>query len=192
MTQNTQPEPDHGYDASSASAKSEEVLEELAAVIDDLSNEVAARSTHLTQLTADVDQLGQDVDALAKVLNTHLTAWDDIHQESIAWANDWLIPTFSLYIELEGWSDIPALRSEVQALFIGYRAMAAAKEASMTPLAWHDSLDRSIARIPQHRMRHTDAQKHHHAAPTTPNTHETQPNGLSLLGLPNHPPAQPT
>lgn len=114
------------------------------------------------QLIDKVDDLQQgtstinrDVGELARQLHGHLSVWDDVDQELEQWVEGWLIPTFALDSTLAGWQDSPAERSELHALRIGYQQMAQAGAAGFDPLAWHDYLDRVIARIPEHRRRRT-------------------------------------
>lgn len=100
---------------------------------------------------------------LEALLEAHLSVWTDGADELDEWVDGWLTPTFGLDQLLAGWAREPALRSELQALWIGYRRMAMAMEASFEPLVWHDHLAHVLGRVDDHRARRTQAdQVAHH------------------------------
>lgn len=102
-------------------------------------------------------ELDKEVGGIAAIVEAHLATWPDLDDELEHWVEEWLIPTFSLAQALDHWKDDPGIRSELMALWIGYRRMLQALEASFDPISWHDALARVLARIPEHRQRHTES-----------------------------------
>lgn len=111
------------------------------------------------KLDHDLGTQGKSIANLEALLEAHLSVWTDGAEELDEWVDGWLMPTFGLDQVLSGWAKDPALRSELQALWIGYRRMAMAMEASFEPLVWHDHLAHVIDRVDQHRARRTQVEQ---------------------------------
>lgn len=130
----------------------------------------------LATLHETVPILQEDVAELARVLRDHIARWAEPDDELAAWVNGWLIPTFSLDVELQDWESNPAIASELKALRQGYGVVAEAKEASFEPLAWHDYLAKVRERISGHRSRQASARNRRRtAAPSSPITPSEPP-----------------
>ena len=78
-----------------------------------------------------------------RIVVGNVTGGDDanvwaVDAELTEWVDEWLIPTFALDVILKNWSEEPALCSELQALKLGYQAMAASADAPSrtTSTAW--------------------------------------------------------
>ncbi len=135
------------------------VIHDDADVFAELLETVSEMHSDVDNLSKGMEVLNADVGTLAQRLILHLAEWEDPGDELAHWVDDWLIPTFALRTVLAGWETEPAIRSELQALWIGYQKMAAAREASFDPLSWHEYLPRLIDRVHDHRARRTNDER---------------------------------
>ena len=135
-------------------------LGELLVALSDLSDAVVKSTERVEEL----ERNQQDLEKLALLIEEHCAIWT-IEDELPEWVNDWLIPTFALDVVLKNWIEEPALRSELQALKLGYQAMAAsAARPNFDAISWHDALARMVDRVSAHREHRAAAD---HAASTS-------------------------
>lgn len=136
---------------------------DLAELVDALS----ALSDAVVQSTERVEELEKnqhDLEKLALLIEEHTSVWA-VDAELTEWVDEWLIPTFALDVILKNWSEEPALCSELQALKLGYQAMAAsAARPNFDAISWHDALARMVDRVSTHREHRASAD---HAASTS-------------------------
>ena len=120
-----------------------------------------ANTAAIEKLQTRIETLTADSQTIADVLYQHLGMWpadnaagsadvESADVELAEWVRSWLIPTFALGQQLDSWEEVPALWSELRALRLGYLEMAKS-DVGFNALAWHDYLDRVVARIPAHR-----------------------------------------
>lgn len=110
-------------------------------------------------VTAHLESLQQQLDALAAAPATS-SLWPAPAPDLEEWVEGWLIPPFGMGVDVTGWQHIPALASELSALWIEYKAMTGPKAGGFDPLVWHSHLASARTRMSEYtrRARHRQAQ----------------------------------
>lgn len=87
--------------------------------------------------------------------------WQESQPEQLEEWVTWLTDTYMLTGllspggNLPSWSEVPAMRNELDALRIAARKAFGEKASAWDPASWHDQLDRSLSRFQTHRERFT-------------------------------------
>lgn len=138
----------------------EQTLVAVAEALNGLESRLAAVETDgaegLRLAAESLENIEGRLDAIEETIGSGRPTGDDQPEDLEHWVT-WLTDTYMLSGllspggRLPSWSEVPAMRNELDALRIAARKAFGEKASPWDPASWHDQLDRALARFPTHR-----------------------------------------